>query len=124
MNYLTESPYSRTQLTCIICGYLGDSETDFILHGETHRHDGVFSCEQCQEMCNDFKVHTQHITSHKLKKLHICLTCGRVFDYPNLLKDHSNLHTGKYTLSEACSGVTWADLMAAQFTPLQASDRV
>jgi len=29
-----------------------------------------------------------------------------------------------YTLSEAWSGVNWADLMAAQFTPLQASDKV
>jgi len=29
-----------------------------------------------------------------------------------------------YTLSEAWSKVNWADLMAAQFTLLQASDRV
>jgi len=32
--------------------------------------------------------------------------------------------TYDYTLSEAWSGVNWAAMRSAQFTPLQASDRV
>lgn len=88
------------QYTCLYCNNGMDFKDPFLYtaHLKTHKSDPnvtTFKCCFCETSLSSYDLFVRHEHSHAQGKKHECGVCGKVFEWPSNLKEHTLTHTRK-----------------------------
>lgn len=83
--------------TCNICGYKSKQKQNLIRHSAKVHNVNVQGKKKLQCSCPNCRIDDNErgkkIVDPKIKRLHYCENCGKIFEYPSNLANHVKSHT-------------------------------
>ena len=86
--------YKHLDITCSICDYNGESQSDLINHLDCHRTPGKpYHCQFCNMKFRSKRELTVHLPKHSDSYGYVCNICNTGFKWKQVLKVHMSTHS-------------------------------